>query len=238
MKFSRNTATKLNYLLNDFLPPVVRDSRRLMYPAFRLLCGKNAHIFMDFRERAHAMSDEEYAECYRLTEENNLLDGTDLNEECLSRIPREVVGQRVLEVGCGRGVLAQRLARDFDVTASDIVLSQEMKQVDGVRFVEAPAHAQPFEDGAFDTVVCTHVLEHVRDVEASMAELRRLARKRLIVVVPRERPARFAFNLHLTFFPYAYSVLQTLAPNQDPSAIRLDLEGGDWFYVEDLTPGE
>ena len=39
----------------------------------------------------------------------------------------------------------------------------------------------PFGDASFDTVICTHVLEHMLDLRAMVAELRRVCRKRLII---------------------------------------------------------
>jgi hypothetical protein len=56
-----------------------------------------------------------------------------------------------------------------------------------------------------------------------------VAGKRLIVVVPRERPYRYSFNLHLHFFPYPWS-WQAVA-GEVPGSTLDDL--GDWLYVED-----
>ena len=92
----------------------------------------------------------------------------------------------------------------------------------------------PFEASAFDTVVCTHVLEHVRDIHAALAELRRVAARRLVIVVPRERPYRFGFNLHLSFFPYRFSVMNVIGRDSGHNKVQVELEGGDWFYIEDL----
>jgi hypothetical protein len=59
-----------------------------------------------------------------------------------------------------------------------------------------------------------------------------VAGKRLIVVVPRQRPYRFTFDLHVHFFPYAWSLELVLATDGPPGRCRLI--GGDWFYVEDM----
>ena len=45
-----------------------------------------------------------------------------------------------------------------------------------------------------------------------LSELRRVARRRLILVVPQEREYRFTFNPHLHFFPYPHSFLRYLTP--------------------------
>ena len=71
-------------------------------------------------------------------------------------------------------------------------------------FVETPAEKLPFADGAFDTVVSTHMLEHVRDLHRVLAELRRVTKRRLIIVVPCERPHLYTPSLHIHFFPYRY----------------------------------
>jgi ubiquinone/menaquinone biosynthesis C-methylase UbiE len=103
-----------------------------------------------------------------------------------------------------------------------------MAERDDLRFVEGNVEQLPFGDSEFDTVICTHTLEHVQRIDQALAGLRRVARQRVIVVVPRERPYRYSFNLHLHFFPYPWS-WQAITGNLR-NALLEDL--GDWFYVE------
>jgi hypothetical protein len=55
-----------------------------------------------------------------------------------------------------------------------------------------------------------------------------VAKHRLIIVVPKERPYRYSFNLHLHFFPYPWN-WQAVAGAVEGATLT-DL--GDWFYVE------
>jgi SAM-dependent methyltransferase len=55
----------------------------------------------------------------------------------------------------------------------------------GVRYVEASVEALPFDDGAFDFVWCTQVLEHVRDPAKAASELARVARRGFVEVPSR-----------------------------------------------------
>lgn len=57
--------------------------------------------------------------------------------------------------------------------------------------------ALPFADGAFDTVVCFHVLEHVPNDRAAVAELARVVgpRGRVIVIVPRDESRATTFEV-------------------------------------------
>src|SRR3546814_21159083 len=87
-----------------------------------------------------------------------------------------------------------------------------------------------FDDGAFDTVICTHVLEHILDLRGALAELRRVARRRVIIVVPQEREYRFTFNPHLHFFPYPHSFLRYVTPV--PANHEIRSAGRDIYYRE------
>jgi ubiquinone/menaquinone biosynthesis C-methylase UbiE len=91
----------------------------------------------------------------------------------------------------------------------------------------------PFDDGEFDTVVCTHVLEHVLDFRAAIAELRRVCKRRLIIVVPAEREYKYTFNPHFNFFPYPYSFLRAVHPV--PATHCCTAIGRDIYYSEDRT---
>ena len=48
-------------------------------------------------------------------------------------------------------------------------------------FRVADVESLPFADGEFDTVICTHVLEHVLHIDRTIAELRRLTARRVRV---------------------------------------------------------
>jgi 2-polyprenyl-3-methyl-5-hydroxy-6-metoxy-1,4-benzoquinol methylase len=98
--------------------------------------------------------------------------------------------KRVLEVGCGEGVVAARLSRCFgEVVALDLPdagLRADWRQYPGPRYLHANAHVLPFADGQFDVVVAAEVLEHLPDPVLGLAEMARVGRRHLVVSVPRE----------------------------------------------------
>ncbi len=232
---SRESNLIINKLLNDYLPPVVRDQRWFGWLMTRALYRDKAPIYMNFHERAYSMSDAEFAQVYATIQEPTPIRDTDLNMACVNLILENIAGDSVLEVACGRGYLLERLqARGGRVVACDIALKQGLaNRFPQITFVESPAEKLPFNDGEFDTVVCTHMLEHVRDLPAVLNELRRVTRERLIVVVPCERPHFYTPSLHLHFFPYAYSFLLAFKPKA--GHYQLQKAGGDWFYYENKT---
>lgn len=226
---SRETSLKVQRLLDDGLPPFIRDSRLFMSLLLRLAFGRRAKIFMQFKQRAHRMTAEDYADLYREVADVELHAETHLNGACLNAIVTLVQGEVVLEAGCGRGYLAGKLAASNQVTGVDIVVPDEVRDAHPtVAFSEAGLERLPFEDSSFDTVVCTHTLEHVVDIRAAVNELRRVARRRLLIVVPKQRPYKYGFNLHLHFFPYPWSFPSLLGYHEDHRIVDL----GDWLYIE------
>ena len=104
----------------------------------------------------------------------------------------------------------------------------------GTDFVSGWVENLPFEDGAFDTVVCTHLIEHILDYRRAIAELRRVAKRRLIIIVPRERESIYTFNPHFNFFPYTHSFLRAMIPVPRQHVV-CDI-GRDIYYREDIEP--
>jgi SAM-dependent methyltransferase len=93
---------------------------------------------------------------------------------------------RVLDVGCGTGEIASRLAAAMpratvvgvDVIESSVSLARERHAALAPRlsFAQGDAFALAFPDASFDLVVCRHVLQAIPEPERAVAEMRRVAR--------------------------------------------------------------
>ena len=144
--------------------------------------------------------------------------------------------QTLMTIGvCGSGCFAcDRIAEhhaDAELAGVDFQIDAALRaRFPSMRFEESKIESLPFEDDAFDTVVCTHVLEHILELPAAVRELRRVCRRRLLIVVPKEREYRFTFNPHLHFFPYRHSFLKFMLPV--PESAHCELIGRDIYYRE------
>jgi hypothetical protein len=74
----------------------------------------------------------------------------------------------------------------------------------------------------------------VQNFHKTVSELRRVTKKRLILVVPMQRPYKYTFDLHLRFFPYLHSFLLALRGVEgNKKHFVCKSVGGDIFYYED-----
>jgi len=232
MRLSRNVTLAIQFLLDECLPPILRDARWFMWPPFRILLGKKAEIVFNFKENALMMDAAEFRAVYESIEPIQMDRETDLNTRCLERIIGDVTGKTVLEVGCGRGLLTTRLAEHgFNVTGVDMRIPEIVRpRSHGVAFLEGDIESLPFTDDTFDTVVCTHTLEHTQNFSVAVSELRRVTKGRLIIVVPKQRNYRYTFDLHLHFFPYPHDLMRAMG--KAGNSQTCDVEGGDLYYSE------
>ena len=228
---NREATNRIRFVLEDVLPPVLRDSG-LFRAAAKLAWGEHVNRLAAFRERAPFLSEEEYEALYR--DHPRVHEGTDNSRACVERIIRDTVGTSVCDVGCGTGVLLRRLRDGRSglerLTGVDFVVD-DSAAISGVDYVAARIEQLPFAEKVFDTVICTHVIEHVLEYRQAIAELRRVAAKRLIIVVPREREYRYSFNPHFNFFPYTHSFLRAVHPS--PETFTCVDIGRDIYYCED-----
>lgn len=97
----------------------------------------------------------------------------------------ELPGTRLLDVGCGIGLLAEPLAGlGCRVTAVDpclppLALARQRSDRAGIEIDYRQAHGEslPFADGLFEVVVCCDVLEHVDNLEQVLSEISRILKQ-------------------------------------------------------------
>lgn len=230
----RETVNIIRFVLEDIVPPLIRDSFLGRW-VFKLYWGDRIDQLAAFRRKAPFITADEYEAVYRGYP--RIQDETDNSKACLDAIAEAVVGPSVCDIGCGTGYLLKHLSKgaqtDRAYTGVDFIIDEDTRAAaDTITWVEAPVESLPFDDNQFDTVICTHVLEHVLDIHAALRELRRITAKRLILVVPRERELLYTFNPHLHFFPYRHSFMRVVAPQTDTFVCE-DI-GRDIFYWEDF----
>jgi len=105
--------------------------------------------------------------------------------------------RRFLEVGCGEGGnLVNGLAIEsgpMEVSVGVDLFYKKLRfaseRVPQCRFLCADAHALPFANGTFDTILCRDILHHVEDPSRVVAELARLCTPsgRVVYLEPNRR---------------------------------------------------
>jgi SAM-dependent methyltransferase len=234
MKLNRNAAVRIYFLLDNLLPPFIRDSRIFMGLLFRIMFGQKAPFFLELKDKAPSMTQKEFKELYASMGSGVLERATDLNDECVDVILKSIDGSETLEVGCRKAYLSNKIQQaGYKVTAVDLHIENDIRErYKKIQFLNGDIENLEFEDNKFDTVVCTHTLEHVKNISKGIEELRRVCKKRLIIVVPRQRPYRYTFDLHLHFFPYKHSLLLLM---NNRNYTMCEVIGGDILYIEDAT---
>ena len=120
--------------------------------------------------------------------------------------------QRILDIGAGAGSL-----RDFEIACIVVAVDSDRDAFVNAypsgnkRYVHARGESLPFASGSFDLVLCHHVLEHIDNPSATLAEVARLLKPagRFYVAVPNgyglcDRIYRFVFDggEHVNRFRY------------------------------------
>ncbi len=202
---------------------------------------------VDWRKKFRTLSEDEWKRAYDEVWSHH-------DNRCVEETDEEMIlaalGERgtVVDVGSGSGTLAIRLAREgFRVTGldvSNVALRQaaERARQAGVTIDWQQGFIEhlPFGDKSFDYVTCCHTLEHVKDLEKSVAELKRIARKKVIVLTPKQKFRLYAENYHTQFFESKDNLIRVFGLRRfeckeiDCIDHSNEFQGKAFFYVGNL----
>ncbi len=141
--------------------------------------------------RTHKPSQEEIFTSYTWWDKSCVLnhitsERCDYIEACIDNVfgKESLAQQEVLEVGCGGGLICEELARRgatvIGIDPSQGALeaarqhTQQSKLGQIAYYEHGYAEALPYANGSFSAIVCLDVLEHVRDLQATIQEIARV----------------------------------------------------------------
>lgn len=112
-------------------------------------------------------------------------DRCDYIESCLEKtMGKGALGQHILEVGCGGGLICEELAqrganmRGIDPSQAALQTARAHASQSGLAeriiYEQGYAEALPYDSEQFQVVVCLDVLEHVKNLEQTIAEIARV----------------------------------------------------------------
>jgi len=227
---SREITSAIGWCLDNLCPPIIRDFRPFMKFIIKFAYGDKTDMLMDFKDKLPFLSEDEIAAYYSAMKNVPIAKRpVDLSKKSINFILNNLVGTSILDISCGRGYLTNKISENesLDVMGIDIVRPPSLKP--NINFSEGSITCIPLSDNSYDTVISSHTLEHVVESRKALSELKRVAKKRIIIVVPRQREYKYTPALHVNFYPYLYSLQRFI---NDPNA-KYELFGNDFICVID-----
>ena len=114
-------------------------------------------------------------------------------------------GRRILDVGCGEGILLEKLVRRFpdrEIEGIDLdPINIRICLEHGLKIKQGGAYGLPYGDESFDVCLFIEVVEHLAEPLRALAELHRVLKKggRLLVLFPNDRTFKLARIMMLMF---------------------------------------
>jgi ubiquinone/menaquinone biosynthesis C-methylase UbiE len=113
----------------------------------------------------------------------------DRHLERVRRYLRPRWDDHLLEIGCSRGFLTQRVREELAPSTTGVDLNPEAIAnacVDGLSVMDAQALA--YDDESFDKIYSFHCIEHIPDLHGALREMNRVLRPggRILLVYPAE----------------------------------------------------
>jgi len=201
----------------------------------------------EWRKKFRTVSDAEWKRAYDEAwkhRKNDCVEESDAELFVSAMVPPGTV----LDVGCGQGSLALRLAQagfratGVDVSSEALRIARRNALETGkeIELVEGFAESLPFPDKSFDYVTCAHTLEHVRDLKAVAAEFKRVAKRKIVILTPVQAFKMYMDNYHTQFFEQkeilvdAFGLTRYECREIDCGDRASEFQGKAWFYAGEV----
>ncbi len=154
------------------------------------------------------------------------------------RIKNIQPGDRVLEIGPGShpyhrsDVFLELRYEKVEERTAQFGHTQQLDTQKEVVFYDGRVF--PFADQTFDYIICSHVLEHVEDVEAFLAEIFRVGRKGYLEYPLAYYDYLYNFEVHLNLLKFDYPVLRYMKKNETSLDTFKPIQT---FFLESLNKG-
>jgi len=123
----------------------------------------------------------------------------------------------VLDIGCGSGMVTRKIAEKVGCRVIGVDRSEDCiqhankrsKNKKNIKFVVGSMENLPFMDNKFDVIIASHIIEHLKDPENALCEVRKKLKKsgRLIITTPNYKSlwpiAEFIFDRTLAESDYS-----------------------------------
>ena len=124
----------------------------------------------------------------------------DVTETQKNIILKNISGTTVLDVGSGASSLPMLIQKEGKYVVALDCSRKILQNTEATIKIQGFAEYLPFKARSFDTVISTHTFEHVRELSGAVAEVKRVAKKRIIMVVPLQKPSIYTPDYHVNFF--------------------------------------
>ncbi|MEY2828407.1 MAG: hypothetical protein RIQ33_265 [Bacteroidota bacterium] len=226
---NRTLTNSIRFILDECIPPILRDSRWFMYPFFYIWYkGKKVKFYMDFKSLVYNMTDAEYAQAYRELDCMATDRPTDMNQPSIDFMIKNISSdaKTMLDVGCGRGHWLNVVSEKTNLEVTGCDMYDEVKLNKG-SYVKGNIEHLPFADKSFDIVTCHHTIEHLKNPKPAIDELKRVARKQVMIVTPCQKYYYYTMDMHINFYPIKeYLQDEIRMKNYECTNIW-----GDWVYI-------
>ena len=144
-------------------------------------------------------------------------------------------GSRVLDAGCGPGVMVKRFRGVGCPVAGIDIASEAVRQWGGPEIIQGSLTRLPWIDNAFDLVWCCDVLEHLEpaEVPVALSELARVAPRLIASICTRESGWKGLKCLHRTVESDGWWMQRIC--DAYPEYVDMRIEKKYWLLVDATT---